>query len=632
MRLLLSFIAVLFLTQGRSQLLFDPTTIYEVDGSGSMFDIATVHDIQLTFYDGTYHTILTDRWFAKDPNPLPAQLDMGTTHFDSVGVNYKGNSTFYIADLLANPKVPYNIDINYYVSGQKLLNYKKLKLANCLFDPTFVKEALSAKIYQNYMPTHQVNIVRLTVNGTYIGAYVNTESIGKQFLDKHFGDKDGAFVKCEPIAQYGTGEVFVPASLLYEGTDTMNYYESYEIKSDSINDSWAAFINFCDVLNNDATNVQTVLNVDRVLWYFAVTTVLPNEDAYNTMYLHNFYLYQTADGKFQIIPWDLSESFCGALVGNGTLADHYERDPADGYTPLILDRPLIYRLLSQPYYFKRYMHHVRTVLMEMYDQTALVNIALSMQATANSAVTTDVNKLFTMADYVNNLSNNMFWWTTEIAGITETIDNRRPFLEAHPEIIKVEPVIVNVNQNIANPSSTDIVYISAEVTGADNVYLKVTNNPEMYASNFTQIEMFDNGLAGDLLAGDNIFTAAVPFTTSNDHIKYYIEAENTQAIALMPKRAEYFYYHYYVDQVVEVDEIASAEIQLYPNPVVDFLTIQHSYESATIDVFTISGDHVLSQSATNQKSIIDCSDLKSGTYLLVINSDDKRFVEKFVVQ
>ena len=206
---------------------------------------------------------------------------------------------------------------------------------------------------------------------------------------------------------------------------------SYERKSPT---GWNELLGLIDTLNNNIGGIEQVLNVDRVLWFFALASVLSNEDTYNGSFIHNYYLYQTADGKFQIIPWDLSESFCGALIGEGTYADHYERDPADGYTPLIFDRPLIYRLLSQPYYFKRYMHHVRTVLIEMYDQTALKNIALTMQATANGAVNADPNKLFTMADYVNNLDNNMLWWTTELAGITETIDNRRPFLEAHPEI------------------------------------------------------------------------------------------------------------------------------------------------------------------------------------------------------
>ncbi len=631
MKIKILILSSLFFTIGRGQLLYDPTVVYETDGSGSMFDFATVHDIQLTFYDVAYQTILSDRWFAKDPTPLPAQLDMGTVHYDSVGVNFKGNSTFYIADLLGNPKVPYNLDINYFVGGQNLLGYKKLKLANAFFDPTFAKEALAAWIYQRYLPTHQVNIVKLTVNGSYLGAYVNTESISKQFVEKHFSEKNGTLMKCEPIAQYGSGETFLPSTLLYEGTDTLDYYESYEVKSDSIDQSWSEFINFLDVLNNSAPSVQSVLNIDRVLWYFAVTTVLPNEDAYNTMYIHNYYLYATNDGKFQIIPWDLSESFVGALMGELTPAEHYERDPSWGYTPIQLDRPLVYRLLAQPAYFKRFMHHVRTVIAEFYDQTLIKNRALDLQATALAAVTADPNKLFTMSDYTDNLDNNVFLWTTEIAGITQTIDNRRPFLEAHPEVIKVPPAIISVDQNIDNPSSTETVFITAEVTGATSVLLRVTNNPEKYASDFTGISMLDDGLGGDVTAGDNVYTAEVPFTTSNDHIKYYIEAENAQALALRPARAEYYYYHYYVDQVVSLPE-AALKLDIYPNPVSDVLNISSTHPEGQIEIFNISGKHISSVPVSSELTSIDCSVYASGMYLLIYQSGTHRSSRSFIVR
>ncbi len=72
------------------------------------------------------------------------------------------------------------------------------------------------------------------------------------------------------------------------------------------------------LMNNDVANIESVINVDRVLWNFAVTTVLSNEDTYNTTIIHNYYMYQTADGKFQMIPWDLTESFCGILFTGGT--------------------------------------------------------------------------------------------------------------------------------------------------------------------------------------------------------------------------------------------------------------------------------------------------------------------------
>jgi len=43
-----------------------------------------------------------------------------------------------------------------------------------------------------------------------------------------------------------------------EGTDTLNYYESYERKSTA---GWPEFLNLIDVLNNDIANIEQVLNV-----------------------------------------------------------------------------------------------------------------------------------------------------------------------------------------------------------------------------------------------------------------------------------------------------------------------------------------------------------------------------------
>ena len=81
-----------------------------------------------------------------------------------------------------NPKVPYNIDLNYFIGGQTLLNYKKIKLANAWMDPTFVKDITASNIYRKYLPSGEANLMKLHVQGNYLGLYVNTESINKQFL------------------------------------------------------------------------------------------------------------------------------------------------------------------------------------------------------------------------------------------------------------------------------------------------------------------------------------------------------------------------------------------------------------------------------------------------------------------
>ena len=130
--------------------------------------------------------ITVNSFFTNPSYRIPATITLNGTVYDSAGVRYKGNSTFCIPNDNGNLKVPYNIDMNYWVSGQKILEYKKIKLANAYMDATFAKEFTSSRIYRKYLPTAEVNLMKLYVQGNYLGIYVNTESINKQFLDKHF--------------------------------------------------------------------------------------------------------------------------------------------------------------------------------------------------------------------------------------------------------------------------------------------------------------------------------------------------------------------------------------------------------------------------------------------------------------
>jgi len=196
----------------------------------------------------------------------------------------------------------------------------------------------------------------------------------------------------------------------------------------------------------------------------------------------------------------------------------------------------------------------------------------------------------------------------------------------------VPPTISNVTQNIQNPTSSETVYVSAEVSNASTVKLRVTNNPESYASDFIAVSMLDDGLNGDAVSGDGIYTAAVPFITSNDHIKYYIEAENTEALMLSPERAEYFYYHYYVDQVVTAEEL-TFDFDLYPNPASDLLQIAPMDPANNFSVFmySLSGEKVLNEVSLSGKQTLDVSQLSRGTYVLEIVSDAGKKSAKIVL-
>jgi len=624
----------LFLLSGiivSGQIIYDPTTVY--DKPGEFYHANQIYTIELIFYDANYHTTLKTWKENNIDNTLPAKFNYGAYHFDSVAVKYKGNSTFAVPNLFGNTKLPFNIDLNDIVGGQLVERYKKIKLSNVWFDPTFAREALASRIYKQYMPCYEANLIKVFVNGQYKGVYLNQEDVGKQFLKKHFGEKDGVFFKCEPLTEAEAGHPVDWPDLVWRGNDTLHYYESYERKSAT---GWDELLHFIDVLNHDITQIEQVLNVDRVLWNFAVSTVLSNEDTYNTTIIHNYYLYQTADGKFQMLPWDLSESFCGILFTGGTPQSHYELNPLYGLNPYFANRPLVYQLLSNNYYRKKYFAHIRTIIDEFYAPGPIKIWMQNLQAMAYTDIQNDNNKPFSLAQMAQNLDNPVnYLLIYSIAGITNLVYNRKIYLLGHPDVVKIAPEIHSVTQNIQHPSSSEIVYVSAHVTNAQEVKLRVTNNSEKYASDFLSVEMFDNGLNGDVIAGDNIYTAMVPFTTSNDHIKYYIEAENTEAMALMPERAEYFYYHYYVDQVVSNTSFINEEIEIsvYPNPAFDYVTVSMTNTIFdAIKLYDLSGKVLYQKSDVTNTVQIDVSDYPAGTYLIEVIYGEKRVVKKLVVE
>ena len=539
-----------------SQQVFDSQLIYQ-DPQG-VFDESIVRDLSINFYDDDYHDFLIDSWFNNTKLRQPASFDMGGVYYDTVAVRYKGNSTFYIPWSVNNSKLPFNIDMNQYVIGQNILGYDKLKLANSLFDPSMRKEITGLSVYREYMPASQSNFINLTVNDELIGLYVNTESINLDFMDKHFNENDGVFFKCESQDLFGVEATSLVSSLDYRGVDSLEYYESYELKSAY---GWEELIQMIYTLNHDIENIEKYLNVDRVLWYLAVNTSILNADTYNLVNIRNYYMYQTANGQFQIIPWDVSESFIGALYWWwGDPQNLYEASPYYGYDPYIEDRPLIYNLLSIERYKQNYDAHLRTIVNQIINTSFISDKVYNLGDVASYNAQLDPNTFF--GDGFESNVNEDYWffngqWNT-FGGILNTLDARSEFLNNHPLMMANVPVIENVTQNIALPNPDDEVVVSAQVFGSEEVELMITTQSDHF--NFQSYSMNDSGVDGDQVAGDNIFSAIIPFSNPGDYVQYYVRAVNQDGVALSPEKAEFEFYFYTVNYNVISSDIVINEI------------------------------------------------------------------------
>jgi len=84
--------------------------------------------------------------------------------------------------------------------------------------------------------------------------------------------------------------------------------------------------------------------------------------------------------------------------------------------------------------------------------------------------------------------------------------------------------------------------VTTEVFNANTVELMATTSE--YNSKFQSFIMLDDGTNGDVAANDGTYSAILPFSSSGLEVKFYVRAENDDAIKLNPRRAEYEFYVY----------------------------------------------------------------------------------------
>jgi len=516
-----------------------------------LFDPYQVHTLEIEFFNPDYDQILQDRWEIDDKTYELATVIFNGDTLDSVGVRYKGNSTFYFAKLIGSPKFPLNIDFDLIYEDQDLLGYNKVKLSNSIFDATFVRESIGYLTEGYYLPTSEVGYMNVFINGTLIGLYVSVESVNKPFLTKHFDNNEGAFFKCEPQFHFGEAYDTWP-DLRWYGDDSTayDYQMSYELKSES---GWSDLLDLIYTLNFNINSIETILNVDRtLLWFFAASTVMPDLDAYNGFYIHNYYLYRnTTSGQFEVIPWDKDHTFGGAMINTiidlgGNVSWIY------GWDPFLFEdddeRPLFSQLIDVPLYKKIYTAHIRTIIDDIYDVDTIQEMAYGMQDTIETYAYADPNLFpsFTFGDYFRyNVDNYLITPDgSHWCGITSTITPRLAYLLSNDEIQKIAPAIGYVLQENMDPEAEEDVIIQAQVTGATTVELMSTVNTSN--SQFTSIPMLDDGQHDDWEANDGVYGAIVPFQENGSYVKYYIRASNNDALILSPQKAENEFYEYIV--------------------------------------------------------------------------------------
>lgn len=491
--------------------------------AASFYDINTVNTISITFTQSNWDQLLDDLYAAGDEERLEGTAVINGVTYGNVGVRYKGNSSYQAGQI----KNPLNIKLDYINEDQTLDGYGTLKLANVYKDPSFVREVLSYEIAGKYMPASQANYMDVYINGTHLGLYTSVQDVDKFFLKTHFGSKNNPCFKGEVDNIFTSGSIWG-----YIDDNETSYYDYYEIESD---DGWAELINFFDVLNNSTSQVEDVLDVDRLLWMLAFDILTVNLDSPVNVG-HNFYLYQDGAGRFNPIPWDLNENFGGfSMLINGpplNITGLQQLDPFLNSEDL--SYPIVNKILTNATYRKMYVAHMKTMIDENFSDGWYTDRAFEIQDIIDLYVQADDNKFYTYSDFLNNVEYSSGSGPNGVIGIAQLMESRVTYLLSQSEFQASAPVISDITPP-SDVSSSTTIWFTAQVDSAELVQLGYRQSGV-----FVKKEMLDDGSHQDGAENDGVY--GVSISVGSGDLAYYIYAENSSAAAFSPVRAEYEYY------------------------------------------------------------------------------------------
>lgn len=525
-----------------------------------LYDINSIQQIELFFSQPDWDYELDTAKAGADSYIMASLVRINGVDFDSVGVKYKGNSSYSTS----SNKNPLHISLNEF-KGQNYQGYKDIKLSNCYADPSMIREVLAYAVLNSYMDCAKSNFAKVFINGIYVGLYSNDENIGTKFLSVKFYSSSNTFFKCNPIVIPGPT---TKCNLKYiQGGDSSSYFNYYELKS---NFGWNELVQLCDTVTNSPSSLESAMDIDRVLWMLAFNNVLVNLDSYTGAFAQNYYLYRDNNSRFVPVVWDLNMAFGGfPFVGSGNSSmgaltvTNMQQLPltihdTDPYWPLIND------INSNAQWKRMFVAHMKTILNEYFVSNSYQSLATQFQSLIDVAAQADTNKAFTYAQFQNSLNSNTTVGSYQVPGIVSLMNSRIAYLQSTAEFTSLAPAISGVLYSPSSPSVGDTVWINATVSNTSNV---IAGHRADQVFKFSKETMLDDGLHHDGASGDGVYGLGIIITAP--YLQYYIYAENSSAAIFSPERAEHEFFTMNANvQVVNYQELAINEFMAKNNTTV----------------------------------------------------------------
>lgn len=427
-----------------------------------LFSNLQVHTIQLNFSQAGYWNTLVSNKAYDDANDtstyIPATVTIDGNLLDSVGIQLKGNSSYY--NYPGNKK-PFTLSFDEYDTNQIYDGLKSLNLNNGYQDPTMMREKLFLDfLNEKGLSAPRANYAKLYINGNYWGLYLMVERVNKTFCKDRFGNKNGNLFK-------GDGTSASCANLKYHGVMS-SYYNCYELKTNTTANDWSDLVNLTYQINMTTAaqfydSVNAVLNSNSFISAWAACNLFSDFDSYSFRFQHNYYIYHnTATNKFEWITWDVSTAFGTDIPQT---IQQIEQNSVLYLVPPATNKPLSNRMLSDTLFKQNYLNTICDFANNNFLPAVLFPKIDNIRTLIDSAFYADPLKMYSNQNFDDNIDNNINLGF-DIPGLKSFITNRSANVLNELTTLNVscittgiseEQQIANAATNIfPNPASTAI--------------------------------------------------------------------------------------------------------------------------------------------------------------------------------
>jgi len=487
-----------------------------------LYAMDTVRELKLTFKQVDWWQQLLSNYPSR--TNIEADLSVDGKPYPRVGVRFRGNTSYTMLPP-GSQKKSFNIELDAYVPGQDLYGYDHLNLNNGFHDPTFTREVIVYEMARRHGVAPKANYVKLYLNNEYWGVYINVQQPNSDMMEEWFLDDTGNRYRGFPSQGGGN---FNNTALTWLGSSIGPYQIAYQFKKGDGTD----LVAMIGALNNTSIanlpgELPKFFSVDQAFWYCVVMNGMLQTDSYIGSGKDHFHYHDPFHDIFHMFPFDVNEG----LGGEGR--DGPTTNPYLGSTNSY--RPVLYRTFQVPKWKARYIAHYRTFVEENFSWTEIGRLVTKYQALIAADVAADTKKIYTTAQFTQNLTQDVIVGRERILGLKPLVEAREAYLKAFPDFNTTRPTLADLKHAPANPQKTETVHVTVRASGAVTVTLH-----HRIQGPFLESPMFDDGQHGDGAANDGVWGAAIPPAAPATVVDYHVSAATAAGVMrFLPAHAEF---------------------------------------------------------------------------------------------